>query len=268
MTRLCPLCECSTYQDFKVLDHRVIVKCQACEFVYTNSYSSKALKEHYKKRYYSSSTDPRIEQWINDKERTFKGLVISVVKAFAKDITSLLDIGCGTGGFLMSFSKQSPKTQLFALEQSNDAIESLKRRMPSLIFKGAHSNDLKGDDQLYDVITLLQCLEHVENPQSLCDDIYNSLKPNGMLFVTVPNRKSYKVFLEGLEKEDMCYGDETHLQFFTKKHIRQVLQNSGFSKIVCLRDFGRSESRGIMSLIQFVFRLLGISTELRFVAFK
>lgn len=205
----CHICGESRFSDFADLDHRHIVCCISCGYVFASRFSEAELANAYEKDYYASPEDPRIEGWIVKNVGVWEGLCNTLEK-YAKEPKSLLDIGAGSGGFLLAYHKRNPLVSLSAVEMSDAARISLARRLPSINFPVKDVAQLLEVTEQYDVVTLLQTLEHVYDPKSLCKDIYDKLKPGGILLVTVPNIRSYKVLLHGT-RDTHCFGNMTHL---------------------------------------------------------
>lgn len=262
----CPLCCYAESDTFAHLDHRVIVRCSECSFLFAAEFDTDELERKYRKEYYASPDDPRIQKWIDQNSRVWHGLVDDVLRA-KTDVANLLDIGAGTGGFLEAFHAASPATQLFAIESSPEARENLKRRLPDLGFPVISAAEIENVLESLDAVTLLQCLEHVLDPLVLCREIHHLLNPGGILLVSVPNRYSYKVLRQGTS-ETYCFSNTTHLQFFSRKTLSMMLRRAGFQQVERIKRFGGSELTGSAMLVQYAMRQLGLSTELRFVAEK
>ena len=96
----------------------------------------------------------------------------------------ILDIGTGTGDFLKSFDPK--RWEKYAIEPNEDLHQRLKENNISL---------LDGVDKIknhkFDVITLWHALEHIPNLEETLQSIRESLTPNGILVIAVPNYKSF-----------------------------------------------------------------------------
>jgi 2-polyprenyl-3-methyl-5-hydroxy-6-metoxy-1,4-benzoquinol methylase len=89
---------------------------------------------------------------------------------------------------------------------------------------------LRGDQ--FDRILLLDRLEHLREPRHLLEDCRRLLDGRGKLIVSAPNAVNLTVRLMVLFGV-FRYGDRgildwSHLRFFTRKTIRQVVEASGF----------------------------------------
>jgi len=262
----CPLCASSQALPFVRLDHRTIVRCPGCRFIYAREYSGRELTRLYEADYYSSPEDPRILAWVQRHQDTWQGLVRDVLLARAR-VASLLDVGAGTGGFLEAFHRASPTTALSAIESSAHACGSLTRRLPDLQFPARSAEELAQITAQYDCITLLQVLEHVGDPLQVLRHIHQRLVPGGVLLLAIPNAHSYDILLHGT-KDTFCYPNQTHLHFFTDATARLALRSAGFTRVQRIARYGGTEHRGVKALAQWVMRRLGISSELRYAAWR
>ena len=117
----CPICDSLNLNDQYKIDHRSIVICKGCGFAFTKEFDRQSLTKAYQKDYYSSADDPKIESWFNSNSGVWQGLVNFVSKNTKKAIDTLLDIGAGSGGFLLTYNKRFPNVRLYATEQSAEA---------------------------------------------------------------------------------------------------------------------------------------------------
>jgi 2-polyprenyl-3-methyl-5-hydroxy-6-metoxy-1,4-benzoquinol methylase len=262
----CPLCDSPQWRPFARLDHRTIVRCGGCRFIYAREYSGQELTRVYEAGYYASPDDPRILEWVNRNQATWAGLVRDVLLA-RPQLASLLDVGAGTGGFLEAFHHASPATALAAIESSAHACASLARRLPELRFPAQTAEELDQVPGQYEGVTLLQCLEHVGQPLAVLRAIHRRLLPGGFLFLTIPNAHSYDILLHGT-RDSFCYPNQTHLHFFTDTTARRALRQAGFARVQRVARLGGGEHQGAKAVAQWALRRLGLSSELRYVAWR
>ncbi|OGF64228.1 hypothetical protein A2661_00590 [Candidatus Giovannonibacteria bacterium RIFCSPHIGHO2_01_FULL_45_24] len=94
-----------------------------------------------------------------------------------------LDIGCGTGFnavLLGNFSKN-----VFGLDFSDVAADLAKKLNPDFTLIKGEFPEIKLDEQ-YNVITLLDVLEHIEDDVAALKRIEELLAPGGLALITVP----------------------------------------------------------------------------------
>ncbi len=121
-------------------------------------------------------------------------------------------------------------------------------------------------DATYGCVTLLQVLERVPDPKKLCRDILAQLNPGGVLLLTVPNRHSYQRIARPAT-QSFCFGNPTHLQFFTRNSIDRLLRQAGFVGIRRIVNFDGIGCCDLPAMAQWLLRRAALSTELRFATF-
>ena len=136
-----------------------------------------------------------------------------------KDI--LLDIGCGLGYFLNT--AQNGGWIVEGLDVSEEARKHAKDHFGITVHKEEAIKNFP--DNTFSAITLWHVLEHFHNPQEWLKDMTRVLKPDGLIFVAVPNSDSYDAkyynsFWDG-------YDVPRHLYHFNHKSIEMLLERYG-----------------------------------------
>ncbi|PHQ57229.1 MAG: methyltransferase [Lutibacter sp.] len=181
------------------------------------------LSSYYKSATYISHTDSN--KTFTDKlyqivKKHTLGKKVRLINSFKTPSKNLLDIGCGTGDFLLYCKKNG--WNVVGVEPSNIAkviAESKLNNRRSLIYSDlSEINSTK-----FDVITLWHVLEHVPNLQNYISKLKLLLKLNGVLVVAVPNFKSYDA---NYYKEFWAaYDVPRHLWHFSKKSIQLLFSD-------------------------------------------
>jgi 2-polyprenyl-3-methyl-5-hydroxy-6-metoxy-1,4-benzoquinol methylase len=141
-----------------------------------------------------------------------------------KDNSTVADLGCGyEGKFLQSISKRIRDGVGFDI--------SIKHpRLPNnIVFKKANLN-IKFDNnrKLFDNVTALAVIEHIENPEKFIKNIRAILKKNGKLIITTPHKRG-KWLLEllsnflGLISK---YEIHDHKRYYDEKSIKKLFKVS------------------------------------------
>jgi 2-polyprenyl-6-hydroxyphenyl methylase/3-demethylubiquinone-9 3-methyltransferase len=120
-----------------------------------------------------------------------------------------LDIGCGGGLLSESLARLGAKTT--GIDPSIDLITSASQHarntlesaaLARLDYVNTTAEDLAvSAEGSFDVVCLLEVIEHVKNPQSLLESTSKLLRPGGLLFLSTMNRtmKSYLLTIVGAE---------------------------------------------------------------------
>ncbi len=111
---------------------------------------------------------------------------VSIVNSYI-DIQELriLDVGCAAGYFLEAFRRKKPKAIVEGVEISKEAALIAQSHFKIRIV-AQDLLSLEGD-QLYDVITMFQTLEHLNDPVLYLKQCHKLLKTGWFIFVEVPN---------------------------------------------------------------------------------
>jgi hypothetical protein len=97
----------------------------------------------------------------------------------------LIDLGCGNGSALASFSRALPGWRFDASELSDRALPILKS-IPG--FETLYTGRIQRD--AYDVVSMIHSLEHYVSPHEALSEAAALLAPAGTLFVEVPDAET------------------------------------------------------------------------------
>jgi len=138
---------------------------------------------------------------------------LSLINNLNKSKGNLLDIGAGTGDFLLVAKNNGWKS--VGIEPSKKAKNIAKSKGVEL-----KSNLSDFENNLFDVITMWHVLEHVPNLEEQIKELKRLLKPNGSILIAVPNFKSYDA---NYYKEFWAaYDVPRHLWHFSKTAIKKI----------------------------------------------
>lgn len=145
---------------------------------------------------------------------------------FPKDKESfLLDIGVGTGEML-SYMKSAGYNNYIGIDISDETI----KYCTNLGLKADLVDDtpewLLNNKGKFDLITLLDVLEHIKKPELLhfLKSIHDALSSNGVLIVQAPN-------LQSPDGQLHRYNDITHEIGFTEHSLNQILIVAGYKNV-------------------------------------
>jgi 2-polyprenyl-3-methyl-5-hydroxy-6-metoxy-1,4-benzoquinol methylase len=136
---------------------------------------------------------------------------LNLINSLQSKKGKLLDIGAGTGDFLL-VAKNDDWT-ITGIEPSDRAKAIAKNKGVSFV---SATSEL--ENQSFDVITMWHVLEHVPDLDTQIKELKRVLKPNGTLIVAVPNFKSFDAKHYG--KFWAAYDVPIHFWHFSKTAIK------------------------------------------------
>ncbi|MBK7932145.1 MAG: class I SAM-dependent methyltransferase [Acidobacteria bacterium] len=142
------------------------------------------------------------------------------------DGARILDVGCGDGFHLRLLREFGNKTwELEGIDLDRRAIEAAESSGLKVHFGSVESLDL--DNGSYDLIFMIQTIEHVERPDEIMSAIFRLLKTGGRLVIVTDNTDSIDF---GLFKSSYWggYHFPRHLCLFNKVSLTRLGENAGF----------------------------------------
>jgi len=160
---------------------------------------------------------------IEDKHWWFQGrrkIVMELIDKYYKKTpgAKVLDVGCGTGMMLKYLSKYG---EVWGTDKDPKAIEYSKTKAPNTeIISGSIPEKIP--EGKFDLVTALDIVEHIERDVEALKVIFNTLKNNGVLVMTVP---AYQ-FLWSTHDEI-----NEHKRRYQLPELKEKLERAGFNII-------------------------------------
>lgn len=146
-----------------------------------------------------------------------RNIIKSILNRLNLDHANILDGGCGTG-FNLKYLKDYGN--ITGLDISREALDFCKKRENKKLVQ-ADAENLPFKDGVFDVLTSLDCLEHLDDDRCI-KEYFRVLKPEGHLIVTVP------AFMFLWSKHDEALH---HKRRYNKDQLKNLLESNGFKVI-------------------------------------
>ena len=195
-----------------------IVKCSVCSFVFLPWYFRKDIT-------YTNYKDEKVLEQVrkgNDwlkLQRHF--LRYKLLRKYQKD-GKLFDLGVGWGHFL--YAGQLLGYDVSGIEISEMpytyAKEDLKLPVEMMDFF-----DMQAKKEYYDMITMWDVLEHIDECKKVVVKCNSMLKKGGYLVIQVPQIDS---FIAKNQKVNWKMLGTDHVNYFSKKTLTKLLEDNGF----------------------------------------
>jgi 2-polyprenyl-3-methyl-5-hydroxy-6-metoxy-1,4-benzoquinol methylase len=201
-----------------------VVRCPGCGLEWQSPFPSPdRLRELYAGDYFQrwGARDPAaLERVRAMKQASHRDLLRELARL--RPGGRLLDLGCAMG-FLLEAAEQAG-FQGWGLELNPEAARVARARFGDRIAQGG-LDDAAFPGALFDVVTLIDVLEHVPDPAGLLSAVHRRLLPGGVLAALLPNSASLMRRLLG--RRWPHYAPE-HLFFWTPAALRRQLAAAGF----------------------------------------
>lgn len=142
-------------------------------------------------RWYEQGNPYQIRDLIGSKiYRGYHKNFLKRYKNFPKN-TKILDLGCGAGEFIAELKKRG--CQVWGVDFDREAVRIAKQRFGLKNIYDLSLNEFfqKNDLPKFDIITLFEVIEHLDDPLAFFLNVKNLLKPGGQLVISTPFRKRF-----------------------------------------------------------------------------
>ena len=228
----CYLCEKS---NLKIIRTRLrygikrnVLQCQNCGIVYLEP-QKENLVEFYKKDYRKLYT-PVIGEVLNSKESfdiylPFQQARLDLIKEILNPEMRALDIGCSSGHFLYTLKRHV--REVIGIEFNEENAKFVNEVLGINVYTSSIENtDIPLEH--FDLITVFQVLEHIDEPINFLEAISKYLKPNGFLYIEVPNINDALISLYCVESYCDFWFIEPHIFYYSLQTLSLLLKKAGF----------------------------------------
>jgi len=214
---MCPIC--ASQSQFKLKTKKYNYDIFSCNNKECNHY-------FYKDFYPGQGVDQREENVENESDNTlntFKDRNERLLRYLLKQIPSklrytFLDFGSGVAHISRVFKNSlKEKVEIYCFEP-NEKLEGFYKK-----FKLIQILELKIEKNNYDLIYLIEVIEHLDNPKQVLMDLKNVMNEGTKLFITTPKAEDYDL--------GDCYDNPSHIHFFTENSLNFLLNSLGFKKM-------------------------------------
>jgi len=230
MKRKCPVCGGEAHFYFEKFQ-RQIFSCQNCglKFVFPLPRQKEIelfYRQYWEKKSFRGEKALGYLSYLAEKE-SFLNYFQKVFRLINLAPGRVLDIGCGPGFFLKI--AQEKGWQVWGLDLSEEAVAQARKILKTNRIYRKTLEDCNFLPNFFDLVTIFQTIEHLENPLELLKKVRKILKPEGILLLTTPNASGWQAKIMG--RRWFSYRHPDHFWFFTQKSLEILLRRAGFVKL-------------------------------------
>ncbi len=216
---ICLVCGGEKHRFIGSKNHFDLWKCLHCQTIFTCDQAQQEVMQELYDHYYDGAyfEIPLVVK--QSLERQFLSF------APFRNTGKILDLGFGEGGLLQIAEQQG--WQCYGTEISPRSLEYGGQQ--GWIVTDNAENDERFTPQRFDVVTMIELLEHVPNPQEILQAAAHWLRPGGLLYLTTPNARSLNQRLLGLDWS--VFSPPEHLVIWSPKGIQHALHSAGFQSL-------------------------------------
>lgn len=150
---------------------------------------------------------------------------------------SILDVGCADGR-LVAFLKRQGFTDVVGVD-INEELLARARQNVDAEFVAAHASKFLKSGRQFDIIFLLNVLEHIErdNVFDFMRQIRTALQPGGFAVVVTPN-------MNNIMAAGNFANDITHCLPLNQHSLEQLARMAGFTDVTMLNQFRMQNPKG------------------------
>jgi len=211
-----------TPEDFRITDSHygttlALRHCRDCDFIFAESEEVHSLT-----RLYEQLTDPEYEKSQDTRTLQMRWL-ISEARKIRPDAVSALDIGAGSGLLVAEALRQG--LEATGVEPSRALVEVARSQNAVQILAGTFPHPQLAQRR-FDLIFLVDVIEHVSNPLELLRDCTAALNPGGVVVVVTPDVFSITARVMG---KRWWHFRLAHVGYFSRRSLATVTWAAGLT---------------------------------------
>ncbi len=245
--RPCPLCH-SDHSSLVTVEPVFgedfhVVRCCNCQLIRTNPCPSAEWKKHFYDPSYNSIMETRGRDFVylpTEQRTPAYHAILKRLKSMLPAGGHLLDAGCAVGDFVKTAGECG--FEAVGCDYSEAAVTYGKQNYNVSLSHGP-AEHLPFEDASFDVVTMLEVLEHFSNPFPALKEIRRVLRPSGILLIETPNYLPYYYFERYLKilkpqycritnKKHLPWYPFDHLTHWTSETLLRALSIAGFKQSI------------------------------------
>jgi len=202
----------------------------------------------------------------------------TVLAEIPLDACRIGELGCGAGAMARALRNRQEISHYVGIDIAQDQLANASQWLDVAIevdlntiadwSQHVHLSQLR--EGRFDCWIAGDVLEHLIEPEEAIKEIFWSLRPGGTSVICVPNVQNWQTFVNLMQgrwpRDDAGLFDRTHLRWFTRNDMTQLLVACGFQIEKCLgRQFGREQGEEILEFFEPLCSFLGVDYEAFFV---
>jgi len=223
----CPICRSESIFSLFVKSRFPHFRCSSCEHQFVNPMPDEASVNYW----YANSVSQKefnrvIEVTAEERRNSLYEKRLRQLQQIAP-FRSVLEIGCGTGGFLKYVKEQMPEVKVYGCDVDPFAIDLCRKNGIEGICEAAERVEYRNYD--IDVIVMWEVVEHLIDPALILGAIARNGRTGTHLVMSTPNNEGFDFKM--LSKTYRAYLPPGHLNLFSTQSMSSLLLGLGYSSV-------------------------------------
>ena len=207
-----------------------IVRCKKCGFMF-NVFEERNTDDYYEEEYRQARAEHITQKYVGLQDKRALAQFEFIRKNIDKPLKNMniLEIGCSVARLLKKF--ENDNNVLVGYEAD---VEMASRAKDDV--KGTIINSMcdigKLPNNSYDLIMLSHVFEHLDNPIMSLKLLLQALKPNGYIFIEIPNENLETVKFMCANKKGVG-----HYTYFSVKNLQALIKKFPDAELVKLETY-------------------------------
>ena len=177
----------------------------------------------FKKSYFAKLAQLESQNfWFCSRNR----LIIYVLRNYFSEANNFLEIGCGTGFVISGIERAIPNLDLYGSEIFTQGLSFAEQRLSKAQLFQMDAKAIPFQNE-FDLIGAFDVLEHIEEDQLVLSQMYQAIRPQGGIILTVPQHPWL-----WSKADDYAH----HVRRYRAQELRNKVEQVGF-KIVKATSF-------------------------------
>ena len=175
---------------------------------------------------------------------------LRLVTSVVNEVERMLDLGCGDGEITMFLGEKLKAKEVYGVDIREEAVSIASHRGVRAYRLDLNNEDLPFPDEFFDLVTSLEVIEHLVNPDRMLREARRVLRKGGHLLISTPNLASWvnrAILLLGYQPYNVVVSTETvvgvpykrgvfgvpsgHIRAFTLRALNELLEHHGFEVV-------------------------------------
>jgi SAM-dependent methyltransferase len=215
LIRACPACQATNSRSRGQVNGFAIQACETCDTLFTATLPQPDDVTDYAV-YYDDEQTVAIPDFVLERLRENVRALDSYRQA-----GSWLDLGCGAGTLLRAAEAEGWRA--VGTEIVPTIVDAL--RASGLDVRLGETSELDLHDGSFDVVSLIEVMEHVTDPTAILAEAARLVRPGGAVYITTPHGRGVAGRI--LKTRWSAVAPPEHLQLFSVQGMRIALQSAG-----------------------------------------